>query len=55
MDQKKITDKLWLCESVDKLKGLGQLAKAKMNKFSINTTADIQLHVHHHGIPKVPI
>ena len=49
------TDKVWLCESVGKLKGVGQQAKAKINELSINTIADIQLHVHHHGIPKVHI
>ena len=26
-----------------------------MNELSIQTIADIQIHVHHHGIPKVPI
>ena len=44
-----------LCEYVGKLKGVGQLAKAKMNELSIHTISDLQLHVHHHGIPKVPI
>ena len=55
MDQKTKTDKLWLCESVGKLKGIGQLAKAKMNELSIHTISNLQLHVCHHGIPKVPI
>ena len=26
-----------------------------MNELSIHTIADLRLHVHHHGIPKVPI
>ena len=47
-------DKAWLCESVGKIKGVGQLAKAKMNELSIHTIDDLQIHVHHHGIPKVP-
>ena len=51
----KKTDKVWICKSVGKLKGIGQQAKAKTNELSIHTIADLQLHVHHHGIPKVPI
>ena len=47
------TDKVWLCESVVKLKGVGQLATAKMNELRIHTIADLQLHVRHCG--KVPI
>ena len=54
MGQNKI-DKVWICESVGKPKGLGQQAKAKTNKFRIHTIADLQLHVSHHGIPKVHI
>ena len=46
---------MWLCESVGKLKGVGQLANTKMNEISIHKIADIQPHVHHNGIPKVPI
>ena len=55
MDQKTKTDKVWPCESVGKLKGIGHQAKAKMNELSIHTISDLQLHVCHHGIPKVPI
>ena len=32
-----------------------QQAKSKMDELSIHTIADLQLRVHHHGIPKVPI
>ena len=53
MDKKTNTDKAWLCESVGKLKGVGQVAIAKINDLRIITIADIQLHVRHHG--KVPI
>ena len=49
------TEKVWLCEYIGKLKEVGQKAKAKMNELSIHTIADLQLHVCHHGIPKVPI
>ena len=51
----KKTDKVCICESVGKLKVIGQQAKSKTNELSIHTIADLQLHVHHHGIPKVPI
>ena len=47
------TDKVWLCESVGKLKGVGHLEIAKMNELRIHTIADLQLHVRHRG--KVPI
>ena len=53
--KKKNTHKVWICEAIGKIKGVGQLAKAKMNELSIHTIDDLQLHVHHHGIPKVPI
>ena len=49
MDKKIKTEKVWLCESVGKLKGVGQLAKAKMNELRIHTIADLQLHVFHRG------
>ena len=51
----KNTEKLWLCESVGKLKSVGQQAKLKMNKLSIHKIAVLQLHVRRHGTPKVPI
>ena len=43
------TDKVWLYESVGKLKGLGQLAISKMNELRIHTIADLQLHFRHRG------
>ena len=55
MDQRRKTDKVCLCEYVGKLKGVGQLTRAKMNELRTHTIADLQLHVRHHGIPKVPI
>ena len=55
MDKKIETDKVWICESAGKVKGVGQQEKAKTNKLSIHTIADLQLCVHHHGIPKVTI
>ena len=53
--RKQRTDKVWLCESVGKLKGVVQQAKAKIDELSIHTISDLQLHVHHHGVPRVPI
>ena len=53
MDRKTKIDKVWLYESVGKLKGVGKLAIEKMNELRIHTIADIQLHVCHHG--KVPV
>ena len=47
------TYKVWLYESLGKLKVVGQQAKAKMNELRINTIVD--LYLHHHGIPKVPL
>ena len=55
MDPTKKTDKVWLCEYVGKLKGVGQQEKAKMNELSIHTIADLQLHVNYRGIPRVRI
>ena len=53
VDLKKTTDKVWLCESVGKLKEVGQLSIEKMNELIIHTIDDLQLHVCHLG--KVPI
>ena len=49
------TDKLWICESVGKLKGVGNQAKVKINELIIHTISYIQLHVCHHDTPKVYI
>ena len=49
----KKTDKVWIYESVGKLKGVGHQAKYKINELIIHTIADLQLHVHLHGMPKV--
>ena len=51
----KNTDRVKLCEYVGKLKGVGQQTKAKTNQLRIHTIANLQLHVHHHGTPKVHI
>ena len=51
----KKTYKVWLCESLRKLKGVGQQSESKMNDFRIHIIADMQLHVRLHGMPKVKI
>ena len=53
MDLKK--DKVWLYDSVVKLKVVGQQEKVKMNELSIHTIADLHLYVCHHVIPQVQI
>ena len=55
MGRGKKTYKLWICQSVGKLKVVGHQAKSKMKDLSIHTITDIQLHVRHHGMPKVQI
>ena len=39
------TDKIWLCESVGKLKGIGKQGEVKMNEINIHTIADLQRYV----------
>ena len=53
MDRKTKTYKIRICEYVGKLKWVGQKSKARMNGLRIHKISDLQLHVHHHGIPKV--
>ena len=42
MGWKTITDKIWLCIYVGKLKGIGKQGEVKMNKINIHTIADLQ-------------
>ena len=49
------TDKIWLCESVGKLKGIGKQGELKMNEINIHTIADFQRYVQSYGLPKLPI
>ena len=39
------TDKIWLCESVGKLKGIGKQGEVKMNEINVHTIADFQRYV----------
>ena len=49
------TDKIWLCESVGKLKGIGKQGEVKMNEINIHNIADLQRYVRSYGLPKLPI
>ena len=49
------TDKIWLCEPVGKLKGIGKQGELKMNEINIHTIANLQRHVRSYGLPKLPI
>ena len=49
------TDKIWLCESVGKLKGIGKQGEDKMNEIDVHTIADLQRYVRSYGLPKLPI
>ena len=49
------TDKIWLCEYVGKLKGIGEQGEMKMNEMNIPAIADLQRYVQSYGVPKLPI
>ena len=49
------TGKVWICESVVKLKGIGNQGEVKMNDIKIHTIADLKRYVQSYGLPKLPI
>ena len=49
------TDKIWLYESVGKLKGIGKQGEVKMNEINVYTIADFQRYVRSYGLPKLSI
>ena len=49
------TYKIWLCESVGKLKGIGKQGEVKMNEIHLHTIADLQRYVPSYWLPKLPI
>ena len=49
------TDKIWLCESVGELKGIGNHGEVKMNDINVHTIANFQMYVRSYGLPKLPI
>ena len=55
MGQKTKTDKVWICESIGKLKGVGHQGEAKTNELNIYTISDFQHHVNLYVLSKVQI
>ena len=53
--KKRKTDKIWLCESIGQLKGIGSQGEAKMNEMNIHTISYLQRYVRSYGLPKQPI
>ena len=49
------TDKIWLCESVGKLKGIGNQGVVKMNEINVHTITYFQRYVQSYGLPKLSI
>ena len=49
------TDKIWLCESVGKIKGIGNQGEVKMNEINIHTITNFQRYVQSYGLPKLSI
>ena len=49
------TDKIWLCESVGKLKGIGNQVEVKINEINVHTIANFQRCVRSYGLPKLSI
>ena len=45
------TDKIWLCESVGKRKGIGKQGEVKMHEINVHTITDIQRYVQSYGLP----
>ena len=48
-------DKIWLCESVGKIKGIGKQEEVKMHEINVHTIADFQRYVRSYGLPKLSI
>ena len=49
------TDKIWICEYVDKLNGISKQVEVKMNEINVNTIANFQRYVRSYGLPKLSI
>ena len=49
------TDKIWLCESVGKLKGIGKQGEVEINEINVHTIANFQRYVQSYGLPKLSI
>ena len=53
--KKNKTDKIWLCESVGKLKGIGKQGEVKINDINVHTIANFQRYVQSYGLPRLTI
>ena len=49
------TEKIWICESIGKLKGIVNQGEVKLNEMSIHTIADLRRYVQSYGLPKMSI
>ena len=49
------TDKIWLCGSVGKLKGIENQGEVKMNEINVHIIADFKRYVRSYGFCKLPI
>ena len=49
------TDKIWICESVVKLRGIGKHGEVKMNEINIHAIVNLQRYVQSYGLPKLQI
>ena len=49
------TNKIWLCESIGKLKGIGKQGEAKMNEVNIHNISGLKIYVQLYGLPKLSI
>ena len=49
------TEKIWLYESVSKLKGIGKQGEVKMHEINVHAIAYFQRYVQSYGLPKLSI
>ena len=49
------TDKIWLCVSIGKSKGIRKQGEVKTNAIIIHTIANLQRYVRSYGLPKLPV
>ena len=49
------TDKIWLYESVGKIKVIGKQGEVKMHEINVHTIADFQRYVRSYELPKLSI
>ena len=55
MGQKNKIEKIWLCGSVGKIKGIGKQGEVKMHEINVHTIANFQRYVQSYGLPKLSI